>query len=311
MDINSKNNSKKDRVGVFQKVKSVVLHDLGAWCLLIPCFISLLIFAYQPMLNGIYLSFSKTVGYDAVGWVGLQNYKDVLTNSAFLKSLVNGFKYIFWCLLFGYPLPIIAAILINEIRRGQKLFRSLVYLPGMVPGVVTSILWLILLNPGQTGLLNVILAHFGVEPIGWLQNKSTVIPSIAVTMTWGGFGGTTIMYLANLQAINGALYESATLDGAGFFAKLRYITIPYMSPTLRLALVTQILSTFSVFQQVFILTGGGPNYASTTLGILGYNYTFQSMKFGHASALSIISCLIMLVMNTFLYKLTDRGEVDE
>jgi len=307
--------NKVKRVGksgsCINKVIHIVRHDIGAWGLMIPCIIALLIFTYQPMVNGVYLSFCKTRAYDAIGWAGLQNYKDVLTDSVFLKAFTNGFKYVFWCFVIGYPLPVITAILLNELKRGQRLFRSLLYVPGMVPGIVASILWVVMINPGQTGLFNTILAHFGVEPLGWLQDKNLVIPTIAFTMTWGGYGGTVIMYLANLQSVNGSLYESATLDGAGFFAKVRYITLPYLSPTLRLALVNQIIATFAIFQQVFIMTGGGPNYASTTLGMLNYQYAFEYMQIGRASALSVIQSLILIVLTTVLYKFTDRGEVDE
>lgn len=308
-------NNKKDSAGipgrVIQTVKRIVKHDCGAWILMLPCVIALLIFTYQPMVNGIYLSFCKTRAYDAIGWAGWQNYKEVLTDTVFLKAFTNGFKYVFWCLVIGFPLPVITAILLNEIKPGHKLFRSMLYVPGMIPGVVSSILWLVMLNPGQTGLFNTILAHFGVEPLGWLQDKNLVIPTIALTMTWGGYGGTVIMYLANLQSVNGSLYESATLDGAGFLAKVRYITLPYLSPILRLALVNQIIATFAIFQQVFIMTGGGPNYASTTLGMLGYQYAFQFMQTGRASALSVIQSIILIIMTTVLYKITDRGEVDE
>ncbi len=278
---------------------------------MLPCLVTLILFAYYPMVNGIYLSLCKTRAYDAIGFVGFNNYKDIFTNSMFLKSLGNSFKYVFWCFVIGYPLPVMVAILLNEIKKGQKIFRWLIYLPCIVPGVVTSILWLILLDPGQNGLLNMILGHLGFGPLQWLQDAHLVIPTIAFTITWGGYGGGVIGYLATLQAVNSDLYEAATIDGAGFFRKLINITIPHLSPHLRLALVNQVIGTFAIFQQVYIMTGGGPNYASTNLAMMSFQYAFQNIQTGHSAAISVIQSIILIIITTAFYKFTDRGDLSE
>lgn len=294
-----------------KKAVHVIKRDWGAWLIMVPALLALLIFTYIPMVGGAYLSLCKTKAYDAVAFVGLNNFRDILTNSLFLKALGNCFKYVFWCFVIGWPLPIIMAILLNEIRRGQRLYRCLSYLPGMVPGIIASMVWAILLSPGQVGLLNNILGRFGIPPLEWLQDKNLVIPTIAMVMTWSGCCGTIVMYIANLQGVNSDLYEASAIDGAGFFRRVWYITLPTLAPLLKLGICSQVASTFTVFQQVYILTGGGPDNASMNLAMLVYQYTFNNMQAGHSAAISIVQCIILVTITLIFRWATRRSGEDE
>lgn len=306
--MNRKTNYLSDK-NLLQTLKSCLARNISGWMFMLPCILGLIIFTWYPMVQGVYMSFCKTKGYDIVEFTGLQNYIKILHNTVFLKALGNSFKYVFWCFVLGFGLPIILSILVNEIRKGQQTFRVLMYLPTMVPGIAASIIWAILLNPGPTGLFNTLLLKLGWGPLGWLEDAKLVIPTIAMTCTWSGFGATTIWYLSSLQSVDTSLYEAATIDGAGFWKRVWHITLPHLSPMIRLGIVSQIIGTFSIFQQVFVLTGGGPNNASMNLAMLSYNYAFVSMNMGTSAAVGVIQSLILMVISTVLYRKTDKGDI--
>ena len=181
----------------------------------------------------------------------------------------------------------------------------------MVPGIIASMVWAILLSPGQVGLLNNILGRFGIPPLEWLQDKNLVIPTIAMVMTWSGCCGTIVMYIANLQGVNSDLYEASAIDGAGFFRRVWYITLPTLAPLLKLGICSQVVSTFTVFQQVYVLTGGGPDNASMNLAMLAYQYTFNNMQAGHSAAISIVQCIILVTITLIFRWATRRSGEDE
>lgn len=290
-------------------LKSAVSRNMTGWLFMLPCILGLVVFTWYPMTQGLYMSFCKTRGYDIVNFTGLENYINIFTNAVFLKALGNSFKYVFWCFLIGFPLPVILAVLLNEVKKGQKAYRCLLYLPTMVPVVAGSLIWAILLNPGPTGLLNTILGMLGFGPLGWLEDARMVIPTIALTVTWSGYGATVIWYLTSLQSVDASLYEVATIDGAGFLKKIWYVTLPHLSPMLRLGIVNQVLGTFSIFSQVFILTGGGPNNASMNLAMLSYQYAFTNMDIGTSAAVGVIQSCILMIISIIFYTKTDKGDI--
>ncbi|UKI35522.1 MAG: sugar ABC transporter permease [Clostridiales bacterium] len=150
----------------------------------------------------------------------------------FQKAMLNSCKYTFWSLLIGLPIPIILAIMLNELVHCKGIFfRFSVYFPAIIPGMVTAIMWKILLEPGTDGFLNVILSYLHLPASQWLQDARITIPIITVVTTWSGFGPTTILYLADLQSVDLALYEAAAIDGAGFFKK----TAPHNTSAFKLA----------------------------------------------------------------------------
>ncbi|WZL79741.1 sugar ABC transporter permease [Eubacteriales bacterium mix99] len=290
--------------------RTTLKRDYKAWLLILPSLVLFAVFSWQPLISGVYLSFFETKGYSAVRFVGLDNYKAVISDAAFLSALGNSFKYTFWSLLIGYFLPIIAAILINEMVHLKPFFRFSVYFPGMVPGMATAIMWKIFFDPNPTGLLNALRTHLGMEPSMWLANPRLTIPLIVFTMTWSGFGSTTILYLANLQGVNQELYEAAEIDGAGLFSRLKNITIPTISNLLYLFLVLQIIGVFQVMEQPLAMTEGGPNNASISLMLQSYFYAFRYFRADRAMAVGTITFLILIGLTVLYFRVNRNSDSD-
>lgn len=292
----------------FFKSILAIRKDTVAWILIAPALIGFIVFNWQPFISSGNLAFFKTQGFEIKEFVGLKNFKDVLSDSSLSKAMINSCKYTFWSLVIGLPIPIILAIMINELVHCKGFLRFSVYFPAIIPGMVTAIMWKILLEPGADGFLNVVLSWFNIPPSQWLQNARITIPIITVVTTWSGFGPTTILYLADLQSVDLALYEAAAIDGAGFFKKLRHITLPHLSSLVRVMAIMQILGVFQSFEKPLAMTGGGPNEASTTVMMLTYNYMFSNGAMDKANALSVIVCLILIAGSIVYFKLTKAKE---
>ncbi|WP_372635394.1 carbohydrate ABC transporter permease [Cohnella sp.] len=280
--------------------------EWSSWLLVVPTIIVFFVFAWQPLVSGIVLSFYKTEGYKAVEFIGLQNYVEVIQNSVFRQTLINSFLYVFWSLVIGFAFPIAVAIIINELRHGKSFFRFAVYFPNMVPAIAAAMVWMLLFQPGQNGVLNMLISYLGIPAQGWLQDPSMTIPLIVVTMTLRGFGGTVLLYLASLQGINQELYEAASIDGAGVWRKLFRITLPQISNIVGLMLILQISGVFQVFGEPLVMTEGGPNNASMSLMLQSYFYAFRYFQAGHSMALGVITFLILMVLSVIYFWLDKK-----
>lgn len=283
--------------------------NIGGWILLIPSVLLLILMVWQPLLSTIKISFYETRGFEAIRFVGLENFKNVLTNSSFLTTLKNTCFYVMWSLIIGFLLPYVIAVMVNEMVHAKSVFRFFCYFPAMVPGMAAALMWKFIFDSGENGVLNAILGVFGIDPCQWLQDPKLVIPLIIITMTWRGFGGSMLIYLASLQGINRDLYEAASIDGAGFFQKMRYIQFPAMKGLLMLMLIRQIISVFQIMQEPLAMTGGGPNNASSSLMLSSYNYAFTYFELGRAMAVGTITSLILAVL-TVIYQVMSRKVED-
>lgn len=282
--------------------------DLFGWAIIAPSVVFFLVFNWQPLFSGIYLSFFKTKGYETVSFIGLGNYKDVMTDSVFLKALANTFSYSFWSLLIGFLLPVAAAVIINEMQLLQSFFKFSVYFPSMVPGMASLLMWKLVFDPGQGGLLNMLAAIAGLPAGGWLQEPHLTKMLIVITMTWGGFGGTTLIYIASLQGINSELYEASEIDGAGLFSKLWRITLPSIAGTMELMLIMQIIGVFQIMIEPFAMTDGGPNNASLSLMLQSYSYAFKYMQVGRSTAVGVIVFVMLVVPTAVYYKIQKNND---
>ncbi|GKU27665.1 carbohydrate ABC transporter permease [Clostridium folliculivorans] len=286
--------------------KNVWRKDISGWMIMIPSLVLFAFFVWVPILQSLKLSFYSTQGFNPVAFVGFKNYINVFQDPVFMKALSNTFVYIFWSLVVGFLVPIIMAILLNEVVYFKSLFRVGMYFPNVVPGVATVMMWSLIMTPGGNGILNVFLSKFGVEPHKWLEDPKWTILLIVITMTWKGAGSTALVYLARLQGLNQEHYEAAAMDGAGIWQRIFYITIPGLFSTCKTLFILQIIAVFQVLYEPMVMTGGGPNNASISLMQLNYKYAFQDMKIAQATALSVIIAIILIAL-TCVYNLLNRN----
>lgn len=255
--------------------------------ILLPAVVLFALFSWWPILRGLVIAFQKT-NLITTSWVGIENFERVLADPLLGQALSNTALYAALALLIGFPVPIFFAVMLAEMRRSRRISSFLVFLPTVIPPVVSILLWQVFYDPGTRGLFNSILATVGVGPLPWLQSPSTAMLSIVLVATWGAFGSTTIIYLATVLSIDSQLYEAAEIDGAGIFRRVWHITLPQMRGTILLLLLLQLIGTFQVFTEPFLLTGGGPNNSTVTLLMLIYRYAFIYGNFGQAAALSLL-----------------------
>ncbi len=266
-----------------------------------PWIIGFLIFIAGPIFASLFFSFCN---YDVVtspDWVGIQNYKRLFSDPLFWQSLKVTSYYSLVSVPLGIALSLIIAILLNQNIRGLAWFRTIYYMPSVISGVAVSLLWMWIFNP-EFGILNFLLWKlFHIQGPAWLMSEEWVIPALIIMSLWG-IGGDIVIYLAGLQGIPTELYEAAEIDGANSFNKFLNITIPMMSPVLLFTLIMGIINSFQVFTQAYVMTGGGPHYASLFYVLYIYQNAFQFFSMGYASALSWILFLIMLVLTALIFK---------
>lgn len=276
------------------------------WIIFLPTILYMIIFSYRNIFMGIGMSFFETKGFEVIKFIGFGNYKKVLADDLFWKALRNMFVYEFWSILAMFP-PFLMAICVNEVFRGKSFFKFALYFPVVVPGLITSLMWNIFLNPGQGGLLNMFLGLFGISPLSWLQDPNLVIPSIIATCAWR-CGGTMIYYLAALQSLSPDLYEAAELDGAGIKTRFTNITLPQLLPLIGLLFIMNFIGTFQLFDQPLAMTNGGPNYASLSLGMLTFNYAFSYLQIGRSTATSTLMSIVVTSCTLLYYGLQRMGK---
>lgn len=278
---------------------------LIGYLFLVPAVVSFLYFVWYPLVLSFVMSVQRVNLAGVTSFVGSANFKTLLSDPVFAKAWSNTAYFTVLALLIGYLVPIVVAILINEVRHGQAFFRISVYLPRVAPTVAVSILWLWLFDPAM-GLLNAILGWFKIPPSQWLLSSSTAMASLVLMSTWAGFGGTAIIYLAALQGISEELYEAAEIDGASIWQRALKITFPQLKPVMMVTLILQLLGTMQVFSEPFIMTGGGPNNATMTVLLLIYRYAFTYMDLGVASAASLLLFVMLAILSFVYFKLSNQ-----
>ncbi len=273
---------------------------------LLPAIIIFGFFVWYPIGYGFVLSLQDNSLFGGTGsWVGFRNFQRVIADPLFKIAWSNTFKYALYGLLFGYAVPILLAIAINEVRYAKAYFRLAFYLPVIIPPIVTVFLWKYMYTP-DGGLFNGLLSLIGIGKQTWLQSPTTALPSLVVVSTWANAGGTMLIYLAALQGIPAQLYEAAELDGAGIWRRIWNITLPQIRGVMLIMLILQIIATVQIFIEPFALTNGGPVYGTTTIMLLIYNYAFQIGDLGAASALSVILFLVLVALSLGIFGVTRR-----
>jgi multiple sugar transport system permease protein len=281
-----------------------------------PWLVGAVLFVLGPMLVSLLLAFASWDIVTPARWVGLENFRQMGSDQRFWTGLRVTFLYTLFSVPLGVAGSLALALLLNAKLRGQRVFRTLYYLPAVASAVAASLIWLRLFNP-ESGLLNYMVDTLHLSPlmqalgltdpqkgyVNWLGSEKTALGSLIIMSLWG-IGGGMVIYLAGLQGIPQVYYEAAMIDGASVWQKFRHVTLPLLTPTIFFTLIMGFIGSFQVFTQGFVMTGGGPNNATLFYVLYLYQNAFQFLKMGYASALAWVLFLIILVFTLVQMKLS-------
>ncbi len=283
-------------------------NQVTAYLFLLPALLVFGLFAWYPIIKTIIFSFQKVSLVGESTWVGLSNFQRMLADPLFKVAWTNSITFALLSVGMGFLIPIFIAIMVNEMRRGKVFFRLVYFLPTVIP-ITISILIFRLIYSADSGVLNSALIVFGAKPQSWLQDPRLVKPAIIVLLTWANFGSTLLIYLAALQDVPTEQYEASEIEGATTFERIRYITLPYLYPTMLITFVLQVIFVVQIFTEPFLLTQGGPNNSTLTPVLVIYRKAFLDNDFGLASAWSF-SLIIILSIFSFVYLKFSRTSED-
>jgi len=280
---------------------------IWGYIFVIPILISFVVFTLYPVIDAFIVSFQKYKPL-TVEWVGFSNYIATFKSTLFYKSLQNTVVYTIITVPLSMFLSFAVSLMILPFtKKQQSFFKAIYYLPAIASGVALSFVWKWIYDPLPTGLLNSILRIFGISNINWLGNSETSMLSLIIMALFSGFGGTVIIYIAALIGIDGTYYEAADIDGASFFQKVRYIVWPMVKPTTVFLAITGVINSFQVFQNAYLMTGGGPDNSTTMVGLLIFNKAFKYFEYGEACAQALILAVIIAIFAVIQFKITGEG----
>ncbi|MFQ3566640.1 MAG: sugar ABC transporter permease [Aggregatilineales bacterium] len=281
--------------------------QITAYLFLLPALAVFAVFAWFPILNSVVMSFQNVNLVDASRstWVGFRNFERMFADPTFAASWINSFEFTVLSIIIGFFVPVVVAVLVNEMRLARGFFRVVYFLPSVIPPLIGLLVWRLIYSPNPGGLLNSLVVALGGAPQQWLQDPALVKPSILIIMTWGGFGGTMLIYLATLQDLPVELYEAAEIDGASIWQRARHIILPYLRPTMLVLLIIQVLGLVQIFIEPLVLTQGGPGQATMTPVFTLYRKGFLNGDYGLAAAWSVL-LMIVLGLISLVYLRTAR-----
>ena len=275
---------------------------------LLPMLFAFGAFSWYPIVRTVIMSLQHTNLVQAPTWVGLDNFRRVLHDPLLPIAVRNTAYFAGLALVFGYPIPLVAAVLMSEVRgRFRGIFSALAYLPVVIPPVVAVLLWKTFYDADTTGVFNTLLGWVHLGPYPWLQSQQWAMPSLVLESTWANAGGTVIIYLAALTGVRAELYEAASVDGASLWRKVWHITLPQLRGVLLVTMILQIIGTAQVFLEPYLFTSGGPANATLTVLLLIYNYAFGNSlggDYGSATALSLMLATFLALFSLIYLRAT-------
>lgn len=278
------------------------------WLFVLVPMLLFLAFSVYPMLFAGYLSLTEFTFTKAPVFIGLRNFARLLDDQVFHTALANTALYSLGVVPSGMALSLLLALLLNQRIRGITLFRIAFYMPVVTSTVASGMVWLWMYAP-DSGIINQALSSLGLPPQRWLLDPQLALPSVMVMAVWKNLGYTMMIYLAALQGIPGHLYESAELDGANAWDKLWAITLPLIKPATFFIFVTSVISSFQVFGSVYVMTKGGPGYATTTVVHQVYLNAFRYLRMGYASAEALILFVVIFALSLINWRFL-RSDVE-
>lgn len=274
--------------------------NLTGYAFISPWLLGFALFTAWPFLRSLYLSFTR---YDIVRppkWVGLANYESLFTNDeTFRISSWITLKFALFAVPIGIVAGVVLALLLNSNVRGISVYRTIFFLPSIVPTVATSVVFLWILNP-QIGLVNGLLSKVGITGPAWLNDPNWSLWSLILMGLWG-VGGSMVIYLAGLKDIPNYLYEAAIVDGANAWTRLKKITLPMLTPVIFFNLVMGVIGSLQYFTQAYIMTGGGPEDSTRFYALYLFDRAWRYADMGYASAMAWILFLVIVVLTAVLF----------
>jgi len=265
-----------------------------------PFILGFLLWFLIPALTSLWLVVHDWNMIAPPEFVGLGNFRSLFTDKLFWQALKVTTVYTAIAVPLGMVLAFLLALLMNTKVRGITVFRTIYYLPSIVPAVSNAVLWAWILN-SDFGLLNALLRVFGVRRILWLQEPEWALPALTLMSLWG-LGGGMVIYLAGLQGIPNEFYEAAEIDGASAWARLWHVTIPLMSPVIFFNLVMSLIGTFQIFTAGYLITNGGPQNATLFYVLYLWRNAFMYLKMGYAAALAWVLSLIIMGLTVLVFR---------
>jgi multiple sugar transport system permease protein len=270
-------------------------HPMVPYYFLLPYLVAFVLFRFGPTLAGLGISFLK---WDIMGQphvVGLRNYEQLARDPQFFLSFKNTLYFMLLTAPALVLLGLVLALLVNQHLRGRMVARTVVFTPYVVMSTVVGVIWLWVYNK-DVGILNYYLGFLGIGKIAWLSNTVAAMPAVSIATLWWSVGFNMIIFLAGLQDIPQELEEAARVDGATELGVLRYITLPLLAPTTFVVVMLTLINTIQVFDQIYVMTGGGPSLSTLTLIQYLYYQAFQFFKLGYGSAVAYVVLVVLILM---------------
>jgi multiple sugar transport system permease protein len=281
----------------------------GTVVFLLPMLLFFGLFSWWPIVRSFVMSVQQTNLVTPATFVGLDNFRAVLDDPLLATAVQNTLWFALLALVFGYPVPLIMAVVMSDVRRARGVYSLLAYLPVVVPPAVAVLLWRFFYDAEPTGVFNTILGWVHLGPVPWLEDASWAMPALVIEATWAAAGGTVIIYLAALVSVPPELYDAAEVDGAGVLRKVWHVTLPHVRAVMLITLILQVIGTVQVFLEPYLFTDGGPDNATLTVLLLVYNYAFANTTggdYGKATALSLMLAGTLAVLSLVYFRVTRR-----
>jgi multiple sugar transport system permease protein len=273
---------------------------------MLPALILLLVFWFIPMAVSLFISFTD---WDYISptfsFVWLENYRSLLTDKEFYKVLLNTLSFAVFTVVPTMAIGLVLALVLNKKLAGSTIYKAILFSPWVTPMVAVSIVWSWIFQP-EVGLLNFLLSALGLPKIDWLGSSTWAMPAVIIVTVWKGIGWVMIFYLEALQRVPMDLYESSSIDGASKRRRFRYVTLPMISPTTFFLLIVTTIDALQAYDQIQVLTQGGPAGSTRTLLYMYYQLAFEQFNMGQATAVATLLILITALLSVIQFFASKR-----
>ena len=287
-------------------MKKILSNKKAIALFVIPTVVLMLVIVLIPICISVYYSLLEWDGLGKGTFIGMQNYKELIGDSRFLNSVTNSFLYVLLSLFIQLPLSLILALVISNLKKGEKFYRTAYFIPVVISGVVIGQLWQKIYN-GDYGLLNSILGALNLESLqqDWLGQQDTALISAFIPNLWQYVGYHMLIMYAGIKSISPEIQEAARIDGANRLQIAWRVTIPLLKPILEVCVTVSLIGALKIFDLIYVLTGGGPFYTTEVPTVYMYKTIFDSFKYGYGSAISIfiiLECILFTMVLKFFFR---------